>query len=226
MPKQISKLPEFIAPKCEGAIEILYQDAYLLVINKPTGLLSLSGKNPLNLDSVHYRIKQLFPSALLAHRLDFGTSGLMLLPLSQLVNKHICAQFTDRTITKQYLARLDGKLTQSEGRINLAIAKDSDNFPFQKICAKTGKPAQTLYQVRHYDESTHSSLVCFTPLTGRTHQLRIHSQHIGHPIWGCDLYSNAHSQHKARRLMLHASDIQFIHPITLHNMRFHCPATF
>lgn len=226
MPKQISKLPEFIAPKCEQAIEILFQDEHLLVINKPSGLLSLSGKNPLNQDSVHHRIKQLLPTALLAHRLDFGTSGIMLLPLSQPVNKHICGQFSARTITKHYLARLDGTLIHKHGVIDLAIAKDCDNFPFQKICSVTGKPAQTQFEVLHIDNAQQTTLVRFTPLTGRTHQLRIHSQHLGHPILGCDLYKNEASQHKADRLMLHASDIEFIHPATQQAMVFHCPAPF
>jgi len=174
--KQISG-DDFIAPACDLEIELLYQDEHLLVINKPTGLLSLSGKNPLNMDSVHYRLRQDYPAVAMVHRLDFGTSGLMVLALDKSVNAHLTKQFQSRRIVKRYIALL-----------NLPIAKD--DFPRQKICYNTGKDAISHYRVieRYIDSEADCKLtkLLYSPKTGRTHQLRIHSQHIGHSIIGCD----------------------------------------
>lgn len=206
-------LPDpFIAPPCEQAIDILYQDDAILLINKPSGLLSLSGKNPLNLDSVHYRVKQDFPTATLLHRLDFGTSGIMLVALSKEYNALLMRQFQARQIKKQYKAILQGELNPKEGVIDLPIAKGE--FPRQVVCYQQGKHAMSEYKVLHYCSQTHQSTVQFFPVTGRTHQLRVHSQAIGHSILGCDLYSEGQSQQAAKRLMLHATELTFSHPKT------------
>ena len=138
---------DFIAPLCNQQIELLYRDEAILVINKPTGLLSLSGKNPLNLDSVHYRLRQQFNDCLLVHRLDFGTSGLMVIAFSKTVNSHLSKQFQQRSVKKKYIALLSGQLVCSEGTINAAIAKDPTNFPLMQVCNDTGKPSETLYKV-------------------------------------------------------------------------------
>jgi tRNA pseudouridine32 synthase/23S rRNA pseudouridine746 synthase len=235
----------------------VYQDEYLLVINKPSGLLSLSGKHPLNKDSVHWRLVQDFPTATLIHRLDFGTSGLMLVALNKEINKQICEQFSQRTVTKYYEAVLDGKLlvqtplsgggfeiaeqelegqgcAQSEkhekyekhGEINIPIIKDADNFPLQKVCHQTGKQAVSQYQIVSYNQTNNTTKVLFKPITGRTHQLRIHSREIGHSIIGCDLYDLNQSYFKAERLMLHASRLVFTHPITNEEMDVELPADF
>jgi tRNA pseudouridine32 synthase / 23S rRNA pseudouridine746 synthase len=216
----------FIVPKCLDDIHILYQDDELLVINKPTQLLSLSGKHPLNKDSVHHRIVQDYPTATLIHRLDFGTSGLMLLALNKEMNKQLCKQFSERTVVKHYEAVLDGKLVEHEGVIDVPLAKDIDAFPLQKICYTSGKVAQSHYCVDSYDNATHTSKVLFKPITGRTHQLRLHSLAIGHPIIGCDLYDLNESFFKAKRLMLHASFLQFTHPTLQKIMTFNCPSDF
>ena len=209
----LQTLPDpFIAPPCEHAIDILYQDDAILLINKPSGLLSLSGKNPLNFDSVHYRIKQDFPTATLLHRLDFGTSGIMIVALTKEYNALLMRQFQSRQIKKQYKAILQGELTPYEGVIELPIAKGE--FPRQIICHQQGKTAKSEYKVLSYSPVTNQSRVEFYPLTGRTHQLRIHSQAVGHPILGCDLYNQGKSQQAAPRLMLHASELTFNHPIT------------
>jgi tRNA pseudouridine32 synthase / 23S rRNA pseudouridine746 synthase len=204
----------FIAPPCLDEIRILFQDEHLLLIEKPSGLLSLSGKNPLNKDSVHYRLVQDFPTATLVHRLDFGTSGIMLVALNRQVNALLTKQFQVGTISKTYCAILHGHLIDDSGVIDLAIAKDPPNFPLQKICAATGKNALTHYQVIERITSPPSTRVLFTPISGRTHQLRIHSREFGHPILGCDLYKNTESQAMAPRLLLHATSISFDHPIT------------
>ncbi|MDD8059510.1 MULTISPECIES: RluA family pseudouridine synthase [Shewanella] len=219
-------MAEFIAPPCDGVIDILYQDEHLLLINKPSGLLSLSGKNPLNKDAVHYRLVQDFPTATLLHRLDFGTSGIMLVALNKQVNGLLTQQFQQRTIGKTYTAVLYGDLPNEQGEIDLPIAKDVEHFPLMKICHDTGKPAKSHYQVIGRHPQGLSTRVRFTPISGRTHQLRIHSQQIGHPILGCDLYHNQQSQQMAPRLLLHATSLSFIHPITLEKMNCICSSPF
>lgn len=213
----------FIAPPCHEQIEILYQDEDLVLINKPAGLLSLSGKNPRNLDSVHHRLVEQFPGCTLVHRLDFGTSGLMVLARNKAVNAALCQQFSQRTVTKVYSALLCGHLQENEGVIDAAIARDPSLFPLMSICAVNGKPARSRYRVIERicyegEEGTGLPLtrVILTPETGRTHQLRIHCQLLGHPILGCDLYGGRLQPGTARmpRLMLHASELHFDHPIS------------
>jgi len=212
----------FIAPKCLDEIEILHQDEHLLLINKPSRLLSLSGKHPLNLDSVHHRLVKDFPSALMVHRLDLGTSGLMVIALNKQVNKDICEQFAARTVKKTYTALLQGNIPYGKGCIDLPIAKGE--FPLQKICFEYGKPATSEYVVE--ERSEEFTRVTFTPKTGRTHQLRIHSREIGHPILGCDLYGNDESLAAAKRLMLHATTLEFVHPVTKEKIVAHCACPF
>lgn len=213
----------FIAPPCHEQIEILFQDDHLVIINKPAGLLSLSGKNPQNLDSVHHRLVQIFPGCTLIHRLDFGTSGLMVIARNKAINAALCQQFSERTVTKVYSALLCGHLDQDEGVTDAAIAKDPALFPLMSICAIRGKPARSHYRVveRFYHESEEGMLlpvtrVALTPETGRTHQLRIHCQQLGHPILGCDLYGGLllPGTERTPRLMLHASELHFVHPIS------------
>lgn len=216
----------FIAPACLEEIELLFQDEYLLLISKPGKLLSLSGKNPLNKDSVHFRLVKDFPTATLAHRLDFGTSGIMVVALDKQVNGHLTKQFQQRTVTKGYRAVLRGHLENDQGVIDLPIARDDSIFPRLKICQASGKPALTRYQVEQRMESPPRSLVHFTPETGRTHQLRIHSQAMGHPILGCDLYGDDDSLNLADRLMLHAEFLDFVHPISGENVHALSPCPF
>ncbi|WP_394495450.1 RluA family pseudouridine synthase [Shewanella sp. ENK2] len=232
-------MTEFIAPPCAEQISILYQDEHLLLINKPSGLLSLSGKNPLNKDSVHYRLVQDFPSATLVHRLDFGTSGIMLVALNKSINGLLTKQFQDKTIDKTYHATLHGHVSSAlaqYGEINAAIAKDTENFPYMKICPDSGKQAKSEFEVLERTMLTIVDSACtqqipitkvkFTPITGRTHQLRIHSQYIRHPILGCDLYCNSESHALASRLLLHASYLSFTHPVTKQLMNIECEVPF
>lgn len=216
-------LDSFVAPPCYDEIEILYQDEHLLLINKPSGLLSLSGKNPQNLDSVHYRLAQIFPGCTLVHRLDFGTSGLMVVARNKAINAALCQQFSQRSVTKVYSALLCGHLKQDEGVIDAAIAKDPALFPLMSISAISGKPARSRFRViervnqRLKDgRSLPLTRVQLMPETGRTHQLRLHCQHLGHPIWGCDLYGGREwpGTEQTSRLMLHASELRLVHPIS------------
>ena len=224
---------DFVAPLCSDVVSILYQDDDILLINKPSGLLSLSGKNPLNLDSVHYRLLQgqdgvspAFAQAKLPHRLDFGTSGIMVVGLHADAAQHLNKQFQAGSIQKHYLAMLEGWLSDDQGQITAAIAKDKNLFPRVKICQSSGKASVSEYNVLQRLEQPQRSLVRFTPLTGRTHQLRIHSLAIGHPILGCDLYSSEQSEQLAERLLLHASDLYFQHPRTGERMHGRCPCPF
>lgn len=226
-------IDEFVAPQCYEFVQILYQDDDILLINKPSGLLSLSGKNPLNWDSVHYRlvhgqagVTPAFPEAKLPHRLDLGTSGIMVVGLNAKSAQHLNQQFQTRLIEKRYLAMLEGCLAEEHGQITAPIAKDKQHFPRVKICHKTGKTAISEYRVLERFVQPQRTLVQFNPLTGRTHQLRIHSLAIGHPILGCDLYSSAQSEQMAERLQLHASDLYFTHPTTGELMHGQCPCPF
>ena len=216
----------FVAPACLDDIELLFQDGFLLLISKPSKLFSLSGKNPLNKDSVHFRLVKDFPAAAMVHRLDFGTSGVMVVALNKQVNAHLTKQFQQRTVVKSYKAVLHGHLKEGHGVIDYPIAKDNSIFPRLKICLKSGKPALTHYRVEERLHSPPRSVVRFSPETGRTHQLRIHSQAIGHPILGCDLYGNDNSLRLSNRLMLHAESLEFMHPISGENMRGVCPCPF
>jgi tRNA pseudouridine32 synthase/23S rRNA pseudouridine746 synthase len=213
----------FIAPPCHHEIEILYQDAHLVLINKPSGLLSLSGKNPQNQDSVHYRLVQMFPGCTLVHRLDFGTSGLMVVARNKAINAALCHQFSQRSVTKIYSALLCGHLDSDEGMIDAPVAKDPAQFPLMTICPLTGKAARSRYQVverMRYPGEDGTELpvtrVTLFPETGRTHQLRLHCQHIGHPVLGCDLYGGRlmPGAENVSRLMLHASELHFTHPVS------------
>ncbi len=220
-PSTHAVVDEFIAPACEDVVVVLYQDDDILLIEKPSGLLSLSGKNPLNWDSVHYRLvhgqegaSAAFPAAKLPHRLDFGTSGIMVVGLHAGSAQHLNKQFQSGSIQKRYLAMLEEWLVDDQGQIKAAIAKDKNHFPKVKICPLSGKAATSEYAVLNRLEQPRRSLVQFTPRTGRTHQLRIHSQAIGHPILGCDLYNSAQSEKLADRLLLHATELIFDHPRT------------
>ena len=216
----------FIVPVCHEQIELLYQDQSLLLINKPSGLLTLSGKHPLNKDSVHFRLVKQFPTATMVHRIDFGTSGILVVALNKVVNAHICKQFQARDVDKTYTAILSGHLADDAGCIEFPIAKDKPNFPLQKICYETGKHSLTHYQVIERLQNPLATRVTFKPVSGRTHQLRIHSSEIGHPILGCDLYATDEAFFMAKRLMLHATTLEFDHPVTGERVKGLSPCPF
>jgi tRNA pseudouridine32 synthase/23S rRNA pseudouridine746 synthase len=223
----------FVAPVCTDRVTILYQDEDILLINKPSGLLSLSGKNPLNWDSVHYRlvhgqvgVSPAFPEAQLPHRLDFGTSGIMVVGVHAESTRQLNKQFQARKVQKRYVAILEDWLVEDHGQIDAPIGKEKGLFPRVKICHTSGKEAISEYTVIERLEQPRRSLVQFKPLTGRTHQLRIHSLEIGHPILGCDLYYSDHSRQMADRLLLHASDLYFEHPTNGEPMHGDSPCPF
>lgn len=192
-------------------IEIIYEDEVLAVINKPAEFLSVPGK--IISDSVYQRIKDLYPNAtgpLIVHRLDMSTSGLMLIAKDEETYVKLQSQFIKRTIKKRYVALLDGILTEEQGFIDLPLRVDLDDRPRQLVCYEHGKPAQTKWE--RIEIRNNQTLVYFYPITGRTHQLRVHASHelgLKTPIVGDDLYGS-----KANRLHLHAESLTFIHPIS------------
>lgn len=232
-PSKRQPLTDFIAPVCEALVGVLYQDDDIMLINKPSGLLSVSGTHPLNWDSVYYRLLNgqagatpAFAEAKLPHRLDIGTSGIMLVGLHAAATRQLNMQFQERAIQRRYMAVLEGWLAHDQGQISAPIGKDKSIFPRVKICHDTGKQAITEYRVLQRLEAPRRTVVEFVPLTGRTHQLRIHSLVAGHPILGCELYSSAQSEQLAERLLLHASDIFFQHPTSGEQIHGQCPCPF
>jgi tRNA pseudouridine32 synthase/23S rRNA pseudouridine746 synthase len=203
----------FILPPCEAQIDMLHADSTCLLINKPAGLLSVPGRHPRNRDSVIARLHVQYPSAAIVHRLDFDTSGVMVVPLTRSALSHISRQFQQRQVEKAYSAVVEGEMQENEGEINLPIAPDMEQRPKYKICA-TGKPSLTRYRVLERDLHKGTTRVALYPVTGRSHQLRLHLFALGHPILGCTFYCSDTSAQRAPRLLLHASELQFVHPLS------------
>ena len=204
--------PPYLVPHSQEEIRILHQDDDLLLVRKPDLLLSIPGRHPLNKDCLITRLQQRYPSASIVHRLDLDTSGIMVIPLNKPTHVHISRQFQLRQVEKSYHAIVYGVIQEDRGEIDLPIATDWADRPRQKICRERGRSALTRYEVlkREGDRSR----VLLTPVTGRTHQLRIHTRELGHPILGCDMYAHPEALAMASRLMLHASKLAFEHPGT------------
>ncbi len=203
----------FILPPCEAQIDLLYADSTCLLINKPAGLLSVPGRHPRNRDSVIARLQVQYPSAAIVHRLDFDTSGVMVVPLTRPALSHISRQFQQRQVEKVYNAVVEGEIQADEGEIDLPIAPDVEQRPKYKICS-SGKPSLTRYRVLERNLHEGTTRVALYPVTGRSHQLRLHLFALGHPILGCTFYCSDTSAQKAPRLLLHASELQFVHPLS------------
>lgn len=211
----MSSTPENLAvlPPSAEPYQLCYQDEFVLVVVKPSQLLTVPGRHPQNRDCLISRVQCEFPTAQVVHRLDYDTSGLVILPLSKKALSEISKQFQARTIHKTYQAVVAGKLPVS-GEINLPIAADMDKRPLYKICQQTGKPSLTHYKLLNYNEQTNLSRVQLEPVTGRSHQLRLHLAAVGHPIVGDTLYAPADIVTLSPRLQLHAWKIEFVHPYT------------
>jgi len=203
-----------VLPVCTESIAILRRDVEFLIINKPARLLSVPGRHPKNRDSVIARLQVEYPSAEIVHRLDFDTSGIMVIPLSKPALSHISKQFQARTVHKAYTAVVNGLMEDDEGVIDLPIAADMENRPKYKICFSEGKKSVTEYKVLSRDMIAHTTRVSLHPITGRSHQLRLHLQAIGYPILGCEFYADETALRKSPRLLLHATELTFSHPIT------------
>ncbi len=204
-------------------LEIIFEDDVLIVVNKPAEFLSVPGKTIQ--DSVYSRIKEKYPTAtgpLIVHRLDMSTSGILLLTKTKEANKVLQSQFITRTVKKRYVALLNGDLSTKKGTIKLPIRVDLDDRPKQLVDFVHGKNAETNWEIINNENG--KTRVYFYPITGRTHQLRVHAAHkngLNTPILGDDLYGK-----KANRLHLHAQFIEFTHPTTNKKMSFTVDADF
>lgn len=194
-------------PQATDAPELIHADEFLLAVNKPAGLLSVPGRGEDKQDCMSLRVQTHFPDAHIVHRLDMATSGLLLFARGAFMQRHLSELFRDRLIAKRYIAIVSGKLNCKIGEINLPIAADWLNRPRQKI-DELGKPSITRYEV--LEQENEMTRLRLEPVTGRTHQLRVHLMAIGHPIVGDALYGGT----PACRLMLHAQRLDFIHPVT------------
>ncbi|HIF25028.1 MAG TPA: RNA pseudouridine synthase [Micavibrio sp.] len=201
-------------------LRIIHQDDDLLVMSKPSGLLSVPGRGEHLSDCLVARAQALFPQALLVHRLDRDTSGLLVMGMNPRAQKLLGQQFERRHIKKTYIARVDGIVKDDSGHVDLPIICDWPNRPLQKVCFEQGRSAQTDWQVMERNEESNSTLMRLFPLTGRSHQLRVHMREIGHPILGDAFYASPEAFAAAPRLMLHALELFLRHPTTQEDISF------
>jgi tRNA pseudouridine32 synthase/23S rRNA pseudouridine746 synthase len=234
----VDENPLLVNPAEKLLLDFIYQDDDLLVVNKPSGLLSVPGKNID--DSVYSRVKKQFPTAggsLIVHRLDMSTSGIMILALSKRAQKNLQQQFITRSIKKCYVATLEGDISDKfavKGEITLPLRGDFEDRPRQLVCAEHGKHAKTQWQI--IETCNGRTKLLLYPETGRTHQLRVHCAHpdgLNMPIAGDDLYGSTEhgnkdhgSKSSITRLCLHAKTLELHHPITREVMIFEIEEDF
>jgi tRNA pseudouridine32 synthase/23S rRNA pseudouridine746 synthase len=192
-------------------VSIIHRDDDILVLDKPSGLLSVPGRDPALQDSLATRVQQSFPNALMINRLDKDTSGVVLMSLNRKAHAAIAAQFENRTTKKSYIAVVWGTVTGEEGHIDLPLAIDPDNKPRHRVDYENGKSAVTDWQVIERLALPATRLHLF-PQTGRTHQLRVHMKAMGHPILGDEFYADGAALDASSRLLLHAEEVRFRHP--------------
>ena len=204
-------------------LAIIHRDHELLVVDKPCGLLSVPGKGEHLADCLLARVQAVFPEALLVHRLDRDTSGVMVFALTRSAQRHLGLQFEKRQIRKTYLARVWGHVAEKSGLIDLPLMVDWPNRPLQKVDHAKGRPAQTEWRVLRQDATT--TRLRLYPKTGRSHQLRVHMREIGHPIMGDTLYGTGEALN-APRLMLHAESLRLSHPDGGKGMTFRAKCPF
>lgn len=200
----------YIVPPCHEPVRILQEDDTLLFVSKPSGLLSVPGRNPANRDCVARRLQQSHPQARIAHRLDLDTSGILVLALTAQARAHLGRQFEKRAIDKAYIAVVYGRVERDEGVIDLPMSPDWEKRPLQKIDYNGGKEAITRYRV--LERLGDRTRLLLEPQTGRSHQLRLHLASVGHPILGCDFYAHDEAYAMSPRLLLHAERLTLYHP--------------
>lgn len=212
-------------PPQEPWLDLVYRDDYIAVVNKPSGLLSVPGNQPQYYDSAMSRVKERYGFCEPAHRLDMATSGILLFALSKAADRELKRQFREREPKKYYQALVWGHVEQDHGVVELPLICDWENRPRQKICFERGKRAVTFYDVlqRYPNNMTRVKL---TPITGRSHQLRLHMLALGHPILGDKFYAHPQAKALSPRLCLHAESLQIQHPITGEMMEFTAPVGF
>ena len=227
----MSANPDFVyLPPISPYLDIIYQDNDMVVLNKASGILSVPGRLIEHQDCLQKRVQRVLPTATIVHRLDMATSGIMIMALNKPAHVAISRQFEQRKIGKTYIARVFGHLKEDEGSVNLPLISDWPNRPKQIVDHENGKKALTHYKVIHRtppaDEHT-TTLVELKPVTGRSHQLRVHMLALGHPILGDRLYASQEALAMRSRLQLHALNISLLHPVTEQEINFkaECPFT-
>ena len=205
-------------------LKILFEDEQLLVVDKPAGLLSVRGRGPDKQDSVQSRAEAQYPQALVVHRLDCATSGLMLMAKTKAAQAALSQQFRDRQVEKEYCAITYGPCPETAGQIEFPLTVDWPQRPRQKICYATGKPAQTLFQRIHREAELNRVLLF--PITGRSHQLRVHTMAMGMAIVGDQLYASPVVAAMSPRLLLHASKLHCTHPLSGRPLRYQSEVPF
>ncbi|NMA97439.1 MAG: RluA family pseudouridine synthase [Phyllobacteriaceae bacterium] len=223
MPGPMPTLVNYFPPT-EPYLNILHVDEDILVVDKQSGLLSVPGKDPSLWDCIEYRARKTYPTAGMCHRLDKDTSGVLVLALNKKAHGFIGSQFEFRKTTKSYIARVSGIIAEDSGLIDLPLATDWENKPRQRVDYENGRPAQTEWQVIQREEN--ATRVKLVPLTGRTHQLRVHMKALGHVILGDAFYADGDDLTAADRLQLHSAELGFTHPTTKEFMTFTAPIPF
>ena len=221
--------PDFIyQPPMSPYLDIIYQDDDLVVINKGSGLLSVPGRLPEHQDCLQSRVSRVLPKATIVHRLDMATSGIILMALNKPAHVNVSRQFEKRLTKKSYIARVYGEVKESNGSIDLPLICDWPNRPKQKVDYDQGKKALTYWRVISIDERQGelSTLLELTPITGRSHQLRVHMLAIGHPILGDRLYAHDRALNVSQRLQLHAQVLEIAHPVNGEKRVFTAPCPF
>ncbi|MFQ3183022.1 MAG: tRNA pseudouridine32 synthase/23S rRNA pseudouridine746 synthase [Alteromonas macleodii] len=207
----------------DSPLDVIHADHEILIVNKPSGLLSVPGKGPHLADCLIARVQVAFPQALLIHRLDRDTSGVMVFALTRHAQRHIGLQFEKRMTKKTYVARIWGVLEPKTGTVDLPLIVDWENRPLQKVCHETGKLAQTDWRVLR--SGANESRVRLMPKTGRSHQLRVHMLSLGHPILGDPFYTQGAAR-QYDRLMLHSEELRLRHPDGGEGVKFRAKAPF
>lgn len=207
----------------DSPLDVIHADHEILIVNKPSGLLSVPGKGPHLADCLIARVQVAFPQALLIHRLDRDTSGVMVFALTRHAQRHIGLQFEKRMTKKTYVARIWGVLEPKTGTVDLPLIVDWENRPLQKVCHETGKLAQTDWRVLR--SGANESRVRLMPKTGRSHQLRVHMLSLGHPILGDPFYAQGEAR-EYERLMLHSEELRLRHPDGGEGVKFRAKAPF
>jgi tRNA pseudouridine32 synthase / 23S rRNA pseudouridine746 synthase len=207
----------------KAPVSFIYTDEHLILIDKPSGLLSVPGRGPEKQDCAITRVQMACPDALTVHRLDMGTSGLLLMARSKGMQRALSGLFERGEVQKEYIADVSGAPSPASGEIDLPLITDWPRRPRQKVDHDIGKPSRTRYKTISSVDGV--SRIRLTPLTGRSHQLRVHLSSIGHPILGDNLYGDGAARAQRPRLALHASQLGFIHPATGVSMTFEarCP---
>jgi len=211
-------------PPLEPFLDVIFQDSDLLVLDKPSGLLTVPGRTPEKQDSLAYRAQQQCPTATSVHRLDMDTSGLVIMALNPDAHRHISKQFEQRNVNKLYHAWVWGEVKEDSGDVNLPLICDWPNRPRQMVDHEIGKKALTHWKKLLIKDG--NTLMELRPHTGRSHQLRVHMQAIGHPILADEFYAHPDAFAAAEHLQLHASFIEFDHPATDERVSFNANAPF